>query len=104
MADVARSERGSGTLVEATGGDVTRSVRYRVSMEPLGAEQELLTALRTRSGEVWGILALYREPGRPLFDAEEMKLLRDVSEHLAEGARRGLLIGEATDPETAEAP
>jgi DNA-binding CsgD family transcriptional regulator len=31
-------------------------------------------------------------------------LLRDVAPHLAEGARRGLLVGEAADPEGSEAP
>lgn len=104
MADVARSQRGVGTLHDATGGDVSRSAKYRVSMRPLGADQEVLAALRTRSGEAWGILALYREPGQPRFDAEELELLRDLSGDLAEGARRGLLIGEATDPEGTEAP
>jgi DNA-binding CsgD family transcriptional regulator len=104
MADVARSEAGAGTLHEATGGDVTRSAKYRVAMVPFGSDQELLVALRTRSGEAWGILALYREPGRRRFDSEEVGLLRALSGHLAEGARRGLLIGEATHPEGHEAP
>lgn len=104
MADVARSERGVATLHEATGGDVSRSAKYHVEMEPLGADQEVLAGLRTRSGEVWGCLALYREPGQHQFDADELEFLRHVSKHLAEGARRGLLIGEATDPEGPEAP
>jgi DNA-binding CsgD family transcriptional regulator len=104
MADIARSARGVATLDEATGGDVTRSRKYRLSMEPLGSDQEVIAGLRTRSGEVWGALALYREPGQPLFDAEELEFLRQLSTHLAEGARRGLLIGEASDPEGPEAP
>jgi DNA-binding CsgD family transcriptional regulator len=104
MVDVARSHSGCGTLHEATGGDLTRSAKYRVSIEPLGGDQELLVALRTRSGEAWGILALYREPGRPLFDTEEVALLKSLAGHLAEGARRALLIGEATEPEGAQAP
>lgn len=104
MADVARSERGVATLHEATGGDPSRSLRYRTGMQPYGAEQEVLTGLRTQSGEVWGCLGLYREPGQPQFDADELEFLREVSTHLAEGARRGLLIGEATDPEGPEAP
>lgn len=104
MADVARSERGVATLHEATSGDVTRSRKYRLSMEPLGGEQEAIAALRTRSGEIWGALALYREPGQPLFDADELEFLARVSTHLAEGARRGLLIGEAKDPDAPEAP
>jgi DNA-binding CsgD family transcriptional regulator len=104
LADVARSERGVATLHEATGGDVSRSAKYRLSIKPLGGEQEVLVSLRTRSGEVWGVLALYREPGQRLFDTEELKFLRAISTHLAEGARRGLLIGEAKDPEGPEAP
>jgi DNA-binding CsgD family transcriptional regulator len=104
MADVARSERGVATLHEATGGAVARSAKYRLSMEPLGAEQEAIAALRTRSGEVWGALTLYREPGQRLFDAGELEFLRQVSTHLAEGARRGLLIGEANEPEGPDAP
>jgi DNA-binding CsgD family transcriptional regulator len=104
MADVARSARGVCTLHEATGGDVTRSAKYRVSMEPFGADQEVLTSLRTSSGEVWGVLALYREPAQRRFDTEELALLQSLSSNLAEGARRGLLIAEASDPEGPEAP
>jgi DNA-binding CsgD family transcriptional regulator len=104
MADVSRSERGVCTLHEATGGDVTCSAKYRISMEPFGADQEVITGLRTRSGETWGALALYRETGRPQFDSEELALLRSISSSLAEGARRGLLIAEASHPEGPEAP
>jgi DNA-binding CsgD family transcriptional regulator len=104
MADVSRSPHGVGTLHEATGGDVTKSAKYRVSMEPLRAEQEAIAGLRTRSGEVWGALALYREPGRHLFNADELAFLRAASTHLAEGARRALLIGEASDPEGPDSP
>jgi DNA-binding CsgD family transcriptional regulator len=104
LADVARSARGVATLHEATGGDVGRSARYRETMRPFGADQEALVALRTRDGEAWGILALYRETGRPQFGADELALLRDLAVPLAEGARRGLLIGEATDPERPDAP
>jgi DNA-binding CsgD family transcriptional regulator len=39
-----------------------------------------------------------------MFDADEKRFLLDVAPHLAEGARRGLLVGEAADPESPEAP
>ena len=104
MADVARSERGVSTLHEATGGDPSRSRRYRTEMREYGAEQEVIVALRTRSGEAWGALGLYREAGAPAFADAELDLLRGVSADLAEGARRALLIGEATDPEGPDAP
>jgi len=104
LADVARSARGVATLNEATGGDPRRSARYRTSIQPLGGEQEALVGLRTQSGAAWGILALYREPGQRSFDRDELEFLRGVSGYLAEGACRGLLIGEAADPEGPEAP
>jgi hypothetical protein len=103
LADVARSKRGISTLHEATGGDPTSSPRWHFNMT-LGGDQELIAALRTPSGEVWGALGLYREPGRPLFDVEELAFIRRVAPSLAEGARRALLVGEATDPEGPDAP
>ena len=95
IADVASSPRGISTLHEATGGEPERSHRYRTAMREYGAEQEVVVALRTRPGDAWGCLGLYDE---------ELGLLRDVSAHLAEGARRALLIGEAADPEGPDAP
>ncbi len=104
MTDVARSSRGLGTLHEATGNNPARSKKYRISIEPLGGEQEALASLRTRSGEVWGILGLYRDPGKPLFGSGELEFLQAASVYLAEGARRALLIGEAQDPEGPGSP
>jgi hypothetical protein len=53
LADVARSRRGISTLHEATGGDPTSSPRWHFNMT-LGGDQELIAALRTPAGEVWG--------------------------------------------------
>ena len=103
IASVVRSERGLSTLHEATGGDPSRSPRWHANME-YGGDQELLVAMRTRTGEAWGVLGLYREPGDAQFDAQELEFLRAVSTHLGEGARRGLLVGEAADPEGPDAP
>ena len=104
LADVACSERGISTLHEATGGDPSRSRAWREYVHPYGGEQQLRLALRTQAGEAWGVLALYREPGQPEFDREEQQLLRAVAPHFAEGARRGLLVGEASEPEGPDAP
>jgi DNA-binding CsgD family transcriptional regulator len=104
MSDVARSVRGVATLHEATGGDPSRSFRYRNVMREYGAEQEIIAALRTRSGEVWGSFGLYREPDHPMFDQDDVDLVRAVAPHLAEGARQALLLGEAVQPEGPEAP
>ncbi len=103
MAGVARSERGISTLREATGGQPSRSPRWHANME-MGGDQELLVALRTRAGDAWGMLGLYRETGQPEFGRDELAFLRDVSTDLVEGARRGSLVGEASDPEGPDSP
>jgi DNA-binding CsgD family transcriptional regulator len=103
LADVVRSGSGIATLHEATDGDPARSPRWHENMK-LGGDQELIVGLRTRTGDVWGALGLYRESGRPLFDAEEKRFLTAVAPQLAEGAKRALLVGEATEPEGPDAP
>jgi DNA-binding CsgD family transcriptional regulator len=103
LADVVRSPSGTSTLHEATGGDPSSSPRWQANIE-LGGDQELIVGLRTASGDAWGGLGLYREPGRPMFEAEEIDLLRAVAPALAEGARRALLLGEASDPEGPQSP
>jgi DNA-binding CsgD family transcriptional regulator len=103
IVDIVRSATGISTLHEATGGDPSESIRWHATRK-MGGDQELLLRLRTRSGEVWGVLGLYREPGAPFFDSEDKAFLVSIGPHLAEGARRALLIGEATDPQSPDAP
>jgi DNA-binding CsgD family transcriptional regulator len=102
--DVARSPQGTQTLLGVTGGDPSRSRLYRDHLQPMGIEQTLEVALRTRTGETWGSVGMTRAAGQADFDADELSFLRAVSPALAEGTRRGLLVGEATDPEGSEAP
>ena len=103
IADVVRSRDGISTLHEATGGDPSGSPRWQQNMT-MGGDQELIVGLRTRSGDVWGALGLYREPERPRFDMREKEFLRAAAPYLAQGARRSLLVGEATEPEGPDSP
>src|SRR5215210_6093812 len=103
LADVARSPTGVSTLHAATGGDPSASPRWRANME-LGGDQELIAGLVTATGQAWGGIGLYREPGAPMFDRDEIGFVRAIAPALAEGARLGLLFGEATDPDGPEAP
>ncbi len=103
LADVARSTSGISTLLEATGGNPASSPRWHENMQ-YGADQELIAALRTDRGVVWGALGLYREPGQASFDAQDFAFVDTVSPLLAEGARRALLVGQATDPESPDGP
>ncbi len=103
LADVARSPSGVSTLHEATGGHPSLSPRWQANIQ-LGGDQELIVGLRTASGDAWGGLGLYRETGAPMFDRDEIGFVRAIAPSLGEGARRALLLGEATDPEGPEAP
>jgi DNA-binding CsgD family transcriptional regulator len=103
VASVARSESGVSTLHEATGGEPSRSARWHANMA-MGGDQELIMALRTRSGDPWASLGLYREPGDPIFSNEEIGFLTAAAPFLGEGARRALLLGEARDPDGPDAP
>jgi DNA-binding CsgD family transcriptional regulator len=102
-AKVARSRRGIQTLAAATRGEPTRCRVYREHLEPYGFKQWVELALRTRAGEAWGSLNLVREQGQPEFDDQELDFLLSLSAHLADGTRRGLLVGESTDPEGPDA-
>lgn len=104
MVDVARSASGISSIHELTGGDPGRSEGWRNFVQPYGGDQQLLVALRARSGVTWGVLALYRADGAPEFSVAERAFLVQASRHLAEGAIKGLLLGEAQDPEGPEAP
>jgi DNA-binding CsgD family transcriptional regulator len=103
MASVARSPSGISTLHEASDGDPSRSPRWQANMT-MGGDQELLLALRTGGGASWGCLGLYREPGEERFDDHAKRFLLAVAPAIAEGIRRALLIGEARDADTPEAP
>lgn len=103
-ADVVRHPRGVLTLHEVTGGRPERSPIYVEVMAPHGLAQELLVALRSATGENWGTTRLNRAPGDPMFSEHEICFMVAAAPLLAEGVRRGLLVGEATEPERPDAP
>jgi DNA-binding CsgD family transcriptional regulator len=104
MTDVAHSRSGVATIHGVTGGDPSRSPGWRAFVQPYGGDQQVMVALRSRSGEAWGLLALYREIGQFEFSRDEIGFLASAAGPLAEGARRGLLLGEAADPDGPHAP
>ncbi|MDN4463015.1 helix-turn-helix transcriptional regulator [Microbacterium aurantiacum] len=103
LVDVVRSSAGISTLHEATDGDPSGSPRYRFNMS-MGGDQELISRLRTKRGDTWGAVSLYREPGAPLFTAADKAFLQAIGPHLAAGAQRAMAFGEAEDPDTSDAP
>ncbi len=103
LSDVVTSPGGVSTLLEATGGDPSTSQRWHRNMQ-YGGDQEMIGALRTPSGRAWGAVSFYREQGRPAFDAADVAFLRALGPSLAVGARRALLVGDATEPQGPDAP
>lgn len=103
LSDVVRSQAGLSTLHEVTGGDPSSSPRWQFNMS-MGGDQEMIARLRTREGEIWGALSLYREPGAPMFGDEDKEFVRAIVPHLALGARHAMTIGEAKAPEAPDAP
>jgi DNA-binding CsgD family transcriptional regulator len=101
---VAQSTKGLLTLEEVIHSDAARGRVYAEFLAPCGVQHALFVALRTRSGATWGSVDLWRGDRSRAFEADEMAFLQEVSLHLAEGARRGLLIGEAADPDGPDGP
>jgi DNA-binding CsgD family transcriptional regulator len=103
IVDVVRSSAGISTLHEATGGHPSSSPRWHRNIT-MGGDQELIARLRTRSGQVWGALGLYRAPGEPTFTEQEKAFIRAAGPALADGVRCALLIGQAREPEFTDSP
>lgn len=103
LRDVARSPAGISTLHDSTAGDPRSSPRWQENIK-YGGDQEMICALRSATGETWGALGLYRDTGRPMFDRSDLDFIRAASLHLADGARRALLIAEAKESDEEDAP
>jgi DNA-binding CsgD family transcriptional regulator len=102
ISNVVRSASGISTLHEATGGDPSSSPTWHMNMA-MGGDQEMLAALRA-GGAVWGAVGLYRAPRQPMFDGEEKAFVKAIGPDLATGARVGLLVGEAREPQWPDSP
>ncbi len=103
LVDVVRSDAGISTLHEITNGDPSGTPRWQANMA-MGGDQEMIARLRTKQGETWAALGLYREPGAPMFTDSDKDFIRAIAPSLASGAQRAMTIGEATDPESPDAP
>jgi DNA-binding CsgD family transcriptional regulator len=104
VSDVVRNPRGVQTARELAAADPDGAGAYLDLLRSIGVEHEALVALRTRDGEPWGAVYLVRGPDHPDFAPDELELLVEVAPYLAEGVRRGLLLGEASDPEGPDTP
>jgi DNA-binding CsgD family transcriptional regulator len=77
------------SLSAATGGDLTRSPRWRECLSPYGIGDELMTACRDRHG-CWGSVELMRDSDDAPFDEDDVRLLHELAPILGTLLRRSL--------------
>jgi DNA-binding CsgD family transcriptional regulator len=96
LAALARAREPAASLSEATGGRLDRSARHRELRGPNGFGDELRAMFVGDTG-VWGGIVLLREAGRADFTGADTRLLASLSQHLAEGMRRAVLLTALTE-------
>ena len=85
--DLARSEVPASGLRASLEDRAARSVRFRQFMQPQGYDDELRAVFRT-GDRAWGLIALYREQGKPAFGEAEIRLVSAISAPVASALRR----------------
>lgn len=96
---LARSGRIAGATSLATHGDLSRSARHR-SHQSLGIGDELRVSF-VIGGTYWAAAGLLREASEPWFTEDDVRLLASLSEPIAHGFRRALLVTAPGAPGTA---
>jgi DNA-binding CsgD family transcriptional regulator len=91
---LARADRPAASLSDVTAGDLDRSLRQREIRRPGGFSDELRVVLAGSTG-TWGALTVFREAKRPYFSPAEVRFVSSISGLIADGLRRGLLLGGA---------
>jgi DNA-binding CsgD family transcriptional regulator len=100
--DVARDRDGVRTLLQATGGVVSRSARYNEIFHPLGFGDEMRAVFKVQ-GSCWGFICLHRDGPRP-FSSDEALFMKSIAPHVALGLRAGLVTGALDAAEVSRAP
>ncbi|MFI6867005.1 LuxR C-terminal-related transcriptional regulator [Nocardia sp. NPDC050406] len=90
-------------LRAVTGDDPSGTAMYQNYMRPRGFEDELRAVFRV-DGQHWGQLSLFRERGRPDFDATELALLESLSAPMAQRLRSFVRPSTPAPEDTGDAP
>lgn len=101
FSDMVRHHQTVGILSEATGNEPRRSHRYREMLTPLAMEDEL-RAIFVTDEDCWGTLCLHREKSR--YSADEAAHLAQLTQHIAEGLRKALLLSSVSLAKTPDGP
>jgi DNA-binding CsgD family transcriptional regulator len=101
--DLAQRDRPVARLSDATGGDPSRSRRYRELYAPRGFEHEMRAAF-VDGGSCWGAAALIRFRGAPDFTASELSLVRSVASHIGRALRISYLVSASEMDDDPDGP
>jgi DNA-binding CsgD family transcriptional regulator len=96
---LARSGYRAGSLSQATHGNLELSARFRASE---GTLEDELRGSFVVDGGYWAAAGFLRDPGRPWFDEEEVRLLASLSPLIAEGFRRAILRSPVSTEDTSD--
>src|SRR3954453_19651702 len=102
-ADLARAPSPAAGLSAATGHELASSVRYRDYLRPNGFGDELRAVLRV-DGRGCGMVSLFRERSRPVFDAQDASIVGGLSEPLGAAIRRLSRRPRPTRPDPGPGP
>lgn len=91
---LAGADRPAASLSAVTEGDLDLSTRQREIRRPGGFSDELRVVLAGSTG-TWGQLTMFREAKRAYFSATEVQFAASMAGVIADGLRRGLLLGAA---------
>ena len=93
-----------GSLYTASGGNLSRCIRYDALLRELDLADEMRAVIRSE-GLNWGIVTLYRNRvGREQFVYKEQRAMRDALEAIAELLRLRMLRSAAEDPGNLDRP
>jgi len=92
-----------GVLSEQTRHDLSRSQRYRDILAPLSLGDEMRAVFVTNAA-CWGTLCLHRERAVSSYTSAEAAFLAQLAPHIAEGLRKALLLGRASEVKTLDGP
>jgi DNA-binding CsgD family transcriptional regulator len=100
---LARAPRPAGVLTDATQYRPEASPRYRDILRPNGFQDELRFTLLDQ-GACWGWVALYRREQSDDFKVADAELAASLSQLLAEGLRRAILLAATPTNDEPDAP
>ncbi|GLX01424.1 helix-turn-helix transcriptional regulator [Microtetraspora sp. NBRC 16547] len=92
MRELVRNGVTARTLSQATGGDLARSHRFRDVLRPSDIRHEVRIGFRAADGRVWGAMVLMRGTDIPDFTARELDAMHAISQLVADGLRRAMVL------------